>query len=805
MNADTTRPPGPWLTAAGTAAALVLLLAGCGGSSGGGTQDDTPTISPTTFTNTAAIDVGDPSLCDGYGGVSIRFGLDRNGDGDIADPGEEHPDSPAVLCNGAPGETGFPGDPGTPGDPGAPGADGLNALVAVSLVEPGEICPAGGQRIQMGLDADRDGALDPVEVDPALTVILCNGSDGADGLPGADGAPGADGLNALVAVSPEPPGGNCAAGGQRIEVGRDDNGNGMLDAGEVLGAPVYVCNGEDGLPGSDGAPGADGLNALVAVTPLAPGDPCAYGGQQVSVGLDDDRDGVLDAGEIDATYPVCAAGIGASDGTIPAPVLLTLEAPRNGRVQAGGTSYYHFTVPAGAAAPYLIGVAGLDSDVSWTLYAQPDFTGPVAACANSTGYAPETRCMTPDLGGAEATPYYLAVTEQGNRPARYTLAVGRADVLVAATEFGALHTIDPATGATTFRSGTGLGRVTGLAFAGDTLTLYGAMGYESWCGGCVATIDPFTGAVRDPIQVSLGAPRSLASLALRHSDGLMLAFDWDNNALMRVFPAGRYAEWVVNPGRPGGDQALRVPETATAGLLREFVPGRNFGLQASLGGGWFYPPALGFDSAGDLYTVVFDGESTLLLGVDPATGGTTELGYLDPVGFGDAWPMVVRTLTLRPTDGALLALVESTPDGYTTDLNLAVVDPLARTLTWQAALARADLHGAAVLSGATPPATPTDYVLLDGNGQFLVDIKGQFGKEAYRVYYSSTPDIDPLEPASYSEVFTYGSDFYEFPVNLAYLTTGFTDGTYYVLVTTVSGNEEAQPFAEVSVDYAGVY
>ncbi|MBN1606623.1 MAG: formylglycine-generating enzyme family protein, partial [Polyangiaceae bacterium] len=145
----------------------------------------------------------------------------------------------------------------------------------------------------------------------ACDVLDCAGQDGAEGAPGsngapgADGSPGADGDDSLVLTSDVAPGTLCTSGGQRIDVGVDADGSGTLDAGEIT-STEYVCNGVDGSPGADGT---DGLNALIAVSVEPAGSNCIYGGQKIETGLDADRDGVLDAGEVDtaATTYVCEA------------------------------------------------------------------------------------------------------------------------------------------------------------------------------------------------------------------------------------------------------------------------------------------------------------------------------------------------------------------------------------------------------------------------------------------------------------------------------------------------------------------
>jgi hypothetical protein len=85
-----------------------------------------------------------------------------------------------------------------------------------------------------------------------LLVVAC----ADDGKPGAKGEPGND---SLTATFDEPPGENCAEGGQGIESGVDENGNDDLDEEEVL-STTYVCN---GVPD----------DVLVETLVIEPGDP----------------------------------------------------------------------------------------------------------------------------------------------------------------------------------------------------------------------------------------------------------------------------------------------------------------------------------------------------------------------------------------------------------------------------------------------------------------------------------------------------------------------------------------------------
>lgn len=115
----------------------------------------------------------------------------------------------------------------------------------------------------------------------------------------------------LVAVTPEPAGDKCENGGKKIEQGLDDNGNRVLDAGEVR-VTSYACHPSGDNPAE---------SALVNVKPATVAE-CPQGGVVIEVGVDRDRDGVLSAEEITSTEKVCngadgidgAAGADGSDG-----------------------------------------------------------------------------------------------------------------------------------------------------------------------------------------------------------------------------------------------------------------------------------------------------------------------------------------------------------------------------------------------------------------------------------------------------------------------------------------------------------
>lgn len=80
------------------------------------------------------------------------------------------------------------------------------------------------------------------------------GPTGPTGPAGSTGAQGTKGDAWLVKTTPESPGANCTTGGQRLDFGKDSNGNSALDAGEISGTS-YTCNGLQGPAGTGGVTG----------------------------------------------------------------------------------------------------------------------------------------------------------------------------------------------------------------------------------------------------------------------------------------------------------------------------------------------------------------------------------------------------------------------------------------------------------------------------------------------------------------------------------------------------------------------
>ena len=81
----------------------------------------------------------------------------------------------AIFLSACDGDDGRDGSDGAPG---ADGTDGLTSLIAQTDVSPGGTdCPAGGTRVDSGIDRNGDGVLTEDEVDQS--TFVCNGEDAA--------------------------------------------------------------------------------------------------------------------------------------------------------------------------------------------------------------------------------------------------------------------------------------------------------------------------------------------------------------------------------------------------------------------------------------------------------------------------------------------------------------------------------------------------------------------------------------------------------------------------------------------------
>lgn len=109
---------------------------------------------------------------------------------------------------------------------------------------------------------------------------------------GDDGPQGPEGPQSLVTATRFESNGDCAAGGIRLEVGTDDNRDGVLDGGEIE-STSFLCN------------GSNGNAVLTDVTTVTSGDDCANGGYRLAIGFDVNGNDVLEESEIDNVSFIC--------------------------------------------------------------------------------------------------------------------------------------------------------------------------------------------------------------------------------------------------------------------------------------------------------------------------------------------------------------------------------------------------------------------------------------------------------------------------------------------------------------------
>jgi hypothetical protein len=156
------------------------------------------------------------------------------------------------------------GAAGTNGSNGMDGSDGASAYqIAVQNGFQGSetqwlasLQGAAGTNGSNGMDGS-DGA-------SAYQIAVQNGFQGSEtqwlaslqGVTGANGLNGNDGKNTLVNTTVEPAGSHCSTGGVKMEYGKDENSNGVLDALEIDNSLTrFVCNGATGSQGPQGPAG----------------------------------------------------------------------------------------------------------------------------------------------------------------------------------------------------------------------------------------------------------------------------------------------------------------------------------------------------------------------------------------------------------------------------------------------------------------------------------------------------------------------------------------------------------------------
>ena len=137
---------------------LVPAVTACSGG-GGGSAPEADGDNPSVAAKTSVIPPGDADCPNG--GILVETGIDENGNGVLDD---NEVDATEKVCNGTQGPA---------------GSDGLNALIDMNPEPAGANCPTGGLRIDVGMDNNANGNLDPDEI--TQTGFVCNGGDGSVG------------------------------------------------------------------------------------------------------------------------------------------------------------------------------------------------------------------------------------------------------------------------------------------------------------------------------------------------------------------------------------------------------------------------------------------------------------------------------------------------------------------------------------------------------------------------------------------------------------------------------------------------
>ena len=175
--------------------------------------------------------------------------------GPQGNPGPQGP-AGATGAQGPAGATGAQGPAGAMGAQGLTGATGAQGIQGLSGVT-GPQGPAGATGAQG--PAGPTGAQGPQGGPGATGATGATGAQGPQGDPGATGATGPQGpqgeagtagLESLVLVTNDTGDSHCPAGGIRVDVGLDSNGNGVLDPTEIQHT-AYVCNGVSSSSGED--------------------------------------------------------------------------------------------------------------------------------------------------------------------------------------------------------------------------------------------------------------------------------------------------------------------------------------------------------------------------------------------------------------------------------------------------------------------------------------------------------------------------------------------------------------------------
>jgi hypothetical protein len=193
---------------------FTVLLSACDDGNGSGGSGAPIQSGAAVLVSTTVASVGADCAA---GGVKIASGRDTNGNG-ILDTSEVT--NVQYACNGAPGLRGI--------------------VKTVTLAAGNAHCPAGGDAVETGLDANDNGVLDAAEI--TSTGYVCAAAAGAAGATGATGSAGIAGKNSDINIVALAAGSICEYGGYTITAG-PDNGSGQI---ATVTSTAHICNGVAG-------------------------------------------------------------------------------------------------------------------------------------------------------------------------------------------------------------------------------------------------------------------------------------------------------------------------------------------------------------------------------------------------------------------------------------------------------------------------------------------------------------------------------------------------------------------------------
>ena len=159
-------------------------------------------------------------------------------------------------------------------------------------------------------------------------------------------------------------------------------------------------------------------------------------------------------------YNITITSGGGNEGTIGAPVPLTVGTPHNATIDNNGKGYYTFT--ANQSGSFIISLTNTHKDLEWSLYTSltdTSYTSIVVSLCNKTSAGVNETCSTPNLTSGQ--PYYLIVHNNDYADDTFTVTVsngasegstaGPVDLVVGTTHVGGVDSSVSSSGTSYYR------------------------------------------------------------------------------------------------------------------------------------------------------------------------------------------------------------------------------------------------------------------------------------------------------------------------------------------------------------------